>query len=234
MVGHVVAFESPIQKVYTALPPPIADLDNVLAVLFTRPCMPQRDEFKHFKPLLVWRNKVAITLEWLKLNHTDYADLDIAYDNLGEYPEDTLPIAIHYKALDLNKFPEATSKFDMEAEEGVESGEVLFIVHGLTRQQLDIKSATALKGIALWHWNQSGKVMMIGRDSDLMSIYKNPQLYPQMFPWLFPYGLGGICLTKLSDMTHKHHLIMYHDKCFQCDPNFPFVAFSHEQIKVCS
>ncbi|KAF8230472.1 hypothetical protein L208DRAFT_1281668 [Tricholoma matsutake] len=26
---------------------------------------------------------------------------------------------------------------------------------------------------------------------------------------------------------------MYHNKCFQCDPNFPFVAFSHKQIKVC-
>ena len=24
---------------------------------------------------------------------------------------------------------------------------------------------------------------------------------------------------------------MYHDKCFQQDPGFPFVAFSHEQIK---
>lgn len=55
-----------------------------------------------------------------------------------------------------------------------------------------------------------------------------------MFPWLFPYGLGGIGSTTLSDKEHKRHLLMYHDKRFQTDINFPFVAFSHEQIKTAS
>ena len=36
---------------------------------------------------------------------------------------------------------------------------------------------------------------------------------------------------KLSDKEHKRHLLMYHDKCLQTDINFPFVAFSHEQVK---
>ena len=106
-------------------------------------------------------------LEWLKLNHADYADLEIAYDNLKEYPKDTPPVAIHYKALNLNKFPAATSKFDAEPEEGIESSEVPFVVHGLTGKQLDNKSAMALKGIALRPWSQSGKVLMIGRNSNL-------------------------------------------------------------------
>ena len=52
-----------------------------------------------------------------------------------------------------------------------------------------------------------------------------------MFPWLFPYGLGGIKTTNLSDKEHKQHLLMYHDKRFQTDINFPFVAFSHAQMK---
>ncbi len=53
-----------------------------------------------------------------------------------------------------------------------------------------------------------------------------------MFPWLFPYGLGGIgSIPNLGDHEHKKHLLMYHDKRFQVDPNFPFVAFSHEQVK---
>ncbi|KAF5366096.1 hypothetical protein D9757_012699 [Collybiopsis confluens] len=52
-----------------------------------------------------------------------------------------------------------------------------------------------------------------------------------MFPWLFPFGLGGIGSTHLSDSAHKRFLMMYHDKRFQMDLSFPFVAFSHEQIK---
>ena len=73
--------------------------------------------------------------------------------------------------------------------------------------------------------------MAIGHSDHTQSIYNNPQLYPQMFPWLFPYGLGGIGVSHLSDEKHKRHLLMYHDKCFQMDVNFPFVAFSHAQMK---
>ena len=64
-------------------------------------------------------------------------------------------------------------------------------------------------------------------------MWNNPQLYPQMFPWLFLYGLGGIggASTSISYKEHKRHFLMYHDKRFQMDMNFPFVAFSHEQVK---
>src|SRR6202522_3617016 len=37
--------------------------------------------------------------------------------------------------------------------------------------------------------------------------------------------------SNLSDKEHKRHLLMYHDKRFQTDINFPFVAFSHAQMK---
>ena len=72
---------------------------------------------------------------------------------------------------------------------------------------------------------------MIGYSPHAESIYDNPGLYPQLFPWLFPYGHGGIGSACLSDKEHKHHLLMYHDKHFQQDPVFLFVAFSHKQIK---
>jgi hypothetical protein len=48
---------------------------------------------------------------------------------------------------------------------------------------------------------------------------------------LFPYGLGGTGSANLSDQVHKRYLLMYHDKRFQRDPCFPFVAFSHHQVK---
>jgi len=45
------------------------------------------------------------------------------------------------------------------------------------------------------------------------------------------YGLGGIGSTSLSDAEHKRHSLMYHDKRFQTDIYFPFIAFSHTQVK---
>ena len=76
--------------------------------------------------------------------------------------------------------------------------------------------------------------MLAVRHSNEPELIYNSHLYPQMFPWLFPYGLGRISLTTLSDKEHKRHLLMYHNKRFQTDINFLFVAFSHEQVKTVS
>jgi Helitron helicase-like domain at N-terminus/PIF1-like helicase len=230
MASHVIAFESPVPKIYHKLPPPIEDLDEVLAILFTGPCKPTEKEFQR-TPLLVRRNHVAHALEWLRLNHSDYADLEIAYDELYRYPEDSPPVSVHYRHSLTNKTAEGTSIFDDALDDGVEQGDCPFVVHGLMGDQLDTKTITALKGAALRHWNNRGGALAVSHDASPQSFYNNPHLYPQIFPWLFPYGLGGIGATKLSEKSHKHRLLMYHDKRFQRDVCFPFVAFSHQQIK---
>lgn len=148
MICHVVAFEAPVPKIYAALPPPIDELDEVLAILFTGPCKPTTDDFKRVWPLLVRRNHVAHALEWLKLNHPDYADLEIAYANLKNYPEDVPPVSIIYKEALTNKIAEATSVFDMELNDGTQKGDCLFVVHGLMSEHLETKSANALIKVA--------------------------------------------------------------------------------------
>jgi hypothetical protein len=163
-------------------------------------------------PLLVRRKEVAGALEWLKLNHKNYADLTISYDELNRYP-----VTIESSS---NKIPEATSVFDLATDEGVQNGNCPFVVHGITGEQLTTKTVAAQKGIALQHWNNNGPGLSVSHASETQSIYNNPDLYPQIFPWLFPYGLGGIGATPLSDKAHKHYLLMYHDKRFQLDVSF--------------
>ena len=46
MASHVIAFATPIPKVYQSLLPPMEDLDEVLAILFTGPCKPMEKEFQ--------------------------------------------------------------------------------------------------------------------------------------------------------------------------------------------
>jgi len=177
---------------------------------------------------------VINALEWLKLNHRDYTDIEISEDNLKQYSEMEIPVSIVYRESSTNKVPEGVSKHDLEADHGVMEGECSFSVHGLTGESIDTMSSEALKAAALKHLNIGGSMLVVGHSSEPESIYNNPQLYPQMFPWLFPYGLGGIGSTSLSDKEHKRHLLMYHDKRFQTDINFPFVAFSHKQVKTAS
>ncbi|KAH7904613.1 hypothetical protein BJ138DRAFT_1138502 [Hygrophoropsis aurantiaca] len=212
MIANVISFQHPSHKIYSFLPPPLEDLDEMLACVFTGPCAPTAEDFKR-----------TPALEWLKLNHIDYAKLGIAYDELDRYPESGPPR------------PEATSVHDMEENDGNEKGPCPFTVHGITGDDYNQLSLKALKALAVRHLMEGGKVLAIGHNEVPESIFDNPQLYPQMFPWLFPYGLGGIgqrhFKSKLSGSRHKRHLLLFHDKRFQVDEHFPLVAFNHEQIK---
>jgi len=230
MTSHVIAFESPVPKVYHHLPPPVEDLEEILAILFTGPCLPTDKDYQR-TPLLVRRLYVACALEWLKLNNIYYADLEIDYDELAKYPENVPLVTIEYRHLLTTKIEEGTSSFDNGEEVGVDDGECPFVVHGLLNKQYETMSVEALKGVALRHWNNGGGALAVSHSAKSKSIYNDPSLYPQAFPWLFPYGLGGVGTTTHSDKAHKRFLLIYHDKRFQYDVTFPFVAFSHLQMK---
>ena len=239
MKANAIMFENPMPKIYRRLPPPVEELDKVLAFIYTGPCRPTEKDMER-TPLLVRRNMVGEALEWLRLNHADYHDLDIAYDNLEAYPDNGPPVVVTYRSAVTNKVPEAVSAFDDEDEEGVDSGPCPFVVNGITGENLNTMGPTAIVAKAVKHLKEDdGKILAIGHAEKLESMYDNPQLYPMMFPWLFPYGLGGVgCVSgeamDMSDMMHKRKLLMYHDKHFQMDPHFPLIAFNQEQIKNCT
>ncbi|KAJ3820165.1 hypothetical protein F5880DRAFT_1451437, partial [Lentinula raphanica] len=91
-----------------------------------------------------------------------------------------------------------------------------------------------LIGTAAQHLDKEGKFLRISPSSSPQSLWNNPHLYPKMFPWLFPFGLGGLGSYKGSSFSEKSHLkflMLYHDKRFQRDESFPFVAFIQQQIK---
>ncbi|KAJ3819329.1 hypothetical protein F5880DRAFT_1440583, partial [Lentinula raphanica] len=91
-----------------------------------------------------------------------------------------------------------------------------------------------MMGYAAQHLDNEGKFLRISHSSSPESLWNNPQLYPKMFPWLFPYGLGGLGSSNcrsFSEASHLKFLMLYHDKRFQMDESFPFVAFSQQQIK---
>ena len=236
MRANAIIFSNPTPKVYNILPPPREEMDDVLAFIFTGPCQPTLDDFKR-TPLLVRRNAVSKALEWLKLNHSDYADLIISYDNLNQYPEDMPPVMVDYHCSDgeTNKDPESTAVNDVEDETGVDEGDCPFTVHGLSGEQLSDMPLKALKANAIMHLRNKGKVLAIGHSTEPESTYDNPQLYPKMLPWLFPYGLGGVrnhrIQQTLAEPNWIRHMLMYHDKRFQTDQYFPLIALNHQQMK---
>ncbi|KNZ71705.1 hypothetical protein J132_07483, partial [Termitomyces sp. J132] len=175
---------------YNMLPPPRSDMDNVLAILFTGPCQPSNEDLKCLL-LLVCRNTVQSALEWLKLNHIAYTDIEILQECLDQYIDGEPPVNIIYHESAESAKTVNPAVHDVEGEQGVELGDCPFVVHRLTGQVLSAKTKDELKGIALKHLESNGKVLAVGHNSQPVNWMKDNSVYSQMFPWLFSYGLGG-------------------------------------------
>jgi hypothetical protein len=46
MRANAISFSNPMPKIYNVLPPPIEELDDVLAFIYTGPCKPTKEDFK--------------------------------------------------------------------------------------------------------------------------------------------------------------------------------------------
>ncbi|KAJ2916281.1 hypothetical protein MD484_g4135, partial [Candolleomyces efflorescens] len=236
LIANAISFPAPTLKVYSHLPPPRAELEEVLAVIFTGVKPPTEEDLER-TPLLVRRNKVSSALEWLKLNHSDYADLCIDLDALNSYPDGGVPVKVVHKTMleDSNVVVSATSIHETEDETGTSEGPCPFTVHELVGSNLTNMTTSGRKAAALRHLQSGGSVLAVGHSDVPESMYNNPGLYPQIYPWLFPYGLGGVGNPRLqglvSESRHKKLLLTYYDKRFQYDSRFVLMAFNHEQLK---
>jgi len=58
MRANAISFSNPMPKIYNVLPPPIEEMDEVLAFIYTGPCKPTKADFK-WTPMLVRCLKVS-------------------------------------------------------------------------------------------------------------------------------------------------------------------------------
>ncbi|KAJ6629659.1 hypothetical protein B0H10DRAFT_1776214 [Mycena sp. CBHHK59/15] len=234
---NAIMFPNPTAKVHNVLPPSKTDISEVLAFVFLGPTRPTNQEFQR-TPMLVRRNRVKHALDWLKLNHIDYEDLEISSENLDDLPDNGVLFGVDWRETqegETTNIPKQLSVHDDSEPEGTESGQCTFVVHRLSGEEYGNVSINTSKAKALDHLANNGKTLGFGHAKIPESLYNNLQLYPQMLPWLFLYGLGSIGQPshkrKFSGLSHKKHLLVYHDKRFQTDLYFPMVAFNEEQIK---
>ncbi len=173
MISHVISFDAPVAKVYDILPPPRAEIDEVLAVLFTGPERPTKDDMKR-TPLLVSHLNVLESLQWLCLNHPDYSEVTISLDNLREYADNSAPVDIIYQHSLTNKVVEGTSVNDNEMADGTSNGSCPMVVHALIGDELRDLPLQTQKVLAARHFKANRGVLAVGHEEQPESIYNNP------------------------------------------------------------
>ena len=88
-----------------------------------------------------------------------------------QYEENMPPVSVEYREQDTNKVAKGTSVFDHEEEEGMVEGDWAFTVHGLTGENLNSMTPTALKAMALRHLNSGGKMLAVGHSDKFQSMW---------------------------------------------------------------
>ncbi|KAJ7163696.1 hypothetical protein C8R46DRAFT_902279, partial [Mycena filopes] len=135
MSANAIMFFQPALKVYQKLPPSRDEMSEVLAFVYIGSAAPTQEDFER-TPMLVRRDKVAAALEWLKLNHEGYADLEISRENLLSYKDRDIPVVVDFKRRTAEEAgavpPQTQSVFDSPEEQGTKEGPCSFAVHGLT------------------------------------------------------------------------------------------------------
>jgi len=169
-------------------------------------------------PLLVRRNKVAKALEWLKLNHRDYADLEISHKNLESYPEDSSPVVINYRYSATNKIPEAPVSMTWSLNMALKKACVLsqYIHSQVKNMTLPVQKHWKPCSKTSWWWWKGSCNWTFKRSTIYLekstTVPSNVSMALSLwFGWYWSWRQRH----KLSDAEHKRHLLLYHDKHFQ-------------------
>ncbi|KAJ7137595.1 hypothetical protein C8R43DRAFT_838318, partial [Mycena crocata] len=159
-------------------------MNEILAFVFTGAAPPTPEEFDR-TPMLVRRSKVVTALEWLKLNHESYGELEISKENLETYKERGIPVVIDFRRTSEDKNESvalsALAVNEEDTERGTSNGACTFAVHGLTGPEYASATMSTIKAVALQHLTNKGEMLGIGRAPDPASMYNHEHAYPGMF-----------------------------------------------------
>ncbi|KAI0355693.1 hypothetical protein OH77DRAFT_1402759, partial [Trametes cingulata] len=220
LAANVIVFGQPVDRVYDILPPPRSDMEECLAILFVGSARPSDQDVQR-TPFLVRHHRVMEALQWLKLNHRLYYEIEISSTNLASYPEDAPPVGVIYRPSESGVQAESLPVYETTSDRFTSSGDVPFIVHGLNAPDLARMTYDAKVALAIRHFDGGNPALAYGHNAQPESIYHNSNLYPAMFPWLYPYGRGGFenehIEARLDRKVHIRENLMYGDRRFQVD-----------------
>ncbi|KAJ6522933.1 hypothetical protein DFH09DRAFT_938126, partial [Mycena vulgaris] len=135
MSANAIMFSQPVLSILNKLPPSRDQMNEILAFVFTGSAAPTQEDFDR-TPMLVRKKKVIDALEWLKLNHDSYSDLEISQENLDTYAERDIPVVVDWKRTKDEPQDSAlagtTAVNESVREQGTRTGKCTFAVHGLT------------------------------------------------------------------------------------------------------
>ncbi|CAF1390721.1 unnamed protein product [Didymodactylos carnosus] len=246
--GNVITFPQDVPEIVRKLPLSLNDLCDSIKIIFVGENPPEKKEFAVFR---VRKQKVLSALKWLKKYNPFYEDVNIDMDNVGQLPEDDVPVSLlqtMHVTTDVQAatterssyvpdLPSATSDDDEEDDSVPLLGSGVVDTDGTNVSAKDINDHI-LKLTSKFNKQSlndpqtctANNEYYIRRGSKPVNEYYNPNLLMGLFPTLFPYGSGAVeddtRPVKVAFKRHIQYLLTYQDRRFERHYSFMFVAFN--------
>ncbi|KAH9852838.1 hypothetical protein C2E23DRAFT_714173, partial [Lenzites betulinus] len=162
LTANAIIFGQPVAHMYSILPPPRKDIEQCLAILFVGTAKPTSEDIKR-TPFIVRHAVVMRALQWLKLNHPDYYNIEVSQARMEEYSEEEPPVGVVYRERDATS-GENLAVNQTEINHAVENGECSFVVHGLCGSEFADMTYDQKLRYAVRYFDNGGKALYYGHE----------------------------------------------------------------------
>jgi len=202
--GNVISFSQNVSSFAKILPHRIEDLPEIIIVR-------TGNNVRH-TDFRVRSHKVRNALNFLKLNHKFYEDVELSEDNLTSLPEDG---NVFHRLKTIDKSHDNSNR-NNSSEDSNDSEIIDSYV-----PQSDIPSQDDnLQNVFEWPTI----------DSSPINEFTTKGYVTTAFPPLFPFGLGdlndNLRNQKVKPINYFRHFLRYHDQRFAKHPTFRFFALN--------
>lgn len=243
--GNTCAHEMNVASTASILPRTPSNMNDLIAVVFvgSRIKFPMkfRDVFR------IRKRKVWAFLLWLKRHNRLYRHIPLDPTAMDLYDDDDGPLPGLEERVVFTEHTDPKDVFSSEtagldehpAELSVDNEEscsnIFIDKFGLSDPDGNTvparaHRASAIRGLKGLYNTSEAPDLVIGRSSDAVSEYNNPDLLPGMFPTLFPYGIGGFEDKSrdppVSLRSQTDYLLDCADRSFSRHQYFIFVLFN--------
>ena len=243
--GNTCAHEMNVVSTAAVLPRTVADINEMLSVVFIGPGKFRTEYLKDI--FRIRKAKVWDFLLWLTTHNLHYLDMPLDRNILDQYPEDGALPSIENNVVEDN-ISDASQIFlnetagpsehpaEMLKDSNKPDDSFVFLEKvGVSDPEGDRLTGRAFIGAGIRNLVSSMADstlpdLILHRGSTAIREYKNPALMPGMFPTLWPFGIGGFDdsdrQTPLSFPVQANYYFDIPDHRFRYHHAYSFVALN--------
>ena len=226
LMGHVIIYLQPPDKVTRMLPPSVDNIVTSVCVLFIGSSPPTCEWLA--KLLTACADCVHHALMWLKTHNPLYKSVELNEPVLWELGTTEL-LPFHVEHIQSNQVQEVLqSRYDMADSlslDDIHNDSDSIPFEKVVIADVDVHaSSNELRAAAIRHVKKKGGgYIEIPHERSPVNEFDNPHLFPMMYPTLYPYGLRGFEDRRqdpyVSFKAHIKHLFSLSDRRFQEHPS---------------